>query len=204
MNLMNLKIQRIVTGPLTENCWIIAAESGEAVVIDPGDDPTAIYEATKDLKVTQILLTHTHYDHILGLASLVKKTDAPVAVHSTEAEIVEQGKMNPPQTGWNLSKVKVTTQLKDGDTIPFAGSEITILATPGHTIGSVCYLIDRHIFTGDTLFHEDHGRTDLPTGDMNAMRESLQKLCTLPPELVVHAGHDTDWTIGEASNFKFK
>ncbi len=200
---MNLKIQRVVTGAAEENCWIIAAKSGEAVVIDPGDDATAILSAVKDLKVVQILLTHTHYDHVLGLSNLVDKTSAPVAVHTTEAGIIEQGQKNPPQPDINLPKVKVVTQLTGGETLPFAGGEIKVLTTPGHTVGSVCYLIGGHIFTGDTLFRENYGRTDLPTGNANAMRESLKKLCQLPSELIVHAGHGEDWTIGEAAKFNF-
>lgn len=200
---MSLKIQKIETGPLRENCWIIENEKNELVVIDPGSDLTKILRAIGEKKVSWILLTHTHYDHLGALSELAKKTGAPVAVHQSEAEIVEQGKSNPPTYTLNLKPIVVTRRLTDGDVIDFNENQIQVLHTPGHTQGSCCFLLGNDLFSGDTIFHENYGRTDLPGGNNEQMKLSLKKLLKLPAETIIHPGHGTDWNIGDARNFCF-
>jgi glyoxylase-like metal-dependent hydrolase (beta-lactamase superfamily II) len=200
---VSLKIQKIETGPLRENCWIVENEKNELVVIDPGSDLTKILRAIGKKKVSWILLTHTHYDHLGALSELAKKTGAPVAVHQSEAEIVEQGKCNPETHNLKLEAVEVARKLTDSDILNFGENKIQVLYTPGHTQGSCCFLIGDKLFSGDTIFYENYGRTDLPGGNSNEMKASLKKLLELPAETTIHPGHGPSWDIKSARKFHF-
>lgn len=196
-----MEIHKIETGFLAENCWLLVNAQNEAVIIDPGDNAAAILEMLGAAKLQLILLTHSHSDHRGALAELVARTGAPVALHFSEAEIVEQGATNPPDFGERFEKVPVARKLRGGEILDFGKERIEVIATPGHTVGSVCFLVNGELFSGDTLFRENVGRTDLPGGDEDALNASLVKLLKLKPETHVHPGHDADWTIGEARKF---
>lgn len=195
-------IHKITTGLLEENCWILR-DHDAAVVIDPGGRPAEILAKIGNANVTWILLTHSHYDHLETLAEIWEKTKAPVAIHAAEADFVEQGHANPPGARVQLSPVPVEKKLADGDVLKFGNSQIEVIHTPGHTPGSCCFLVKSELFSGDTLFHENIGRFDLPGGDLEDLKKSLARLLKLPPETIVHPGHGTDWTIREAKKFNF-
>jgi len=195
-------------GMLQCNCSILGDEtSGEAIVIDPGDDIArivAILERHK-LKVKQILITHAHIDHIAGAARLKALTGAPILYNQFDLPLV---KMMDVQAGW----LGVTTPdvrppddtLEDGKVIAISGLSGSILHTPGHTQGSVCLFLPEKnlLLAGDTLFAGSVGRTDLPGGDGPMLIRSIrEKLLPLPDETVVIPGHGPKTTIGEEREF---
>ncbi|MFH1545930.1 MAG: MBL fold metallo-hydrolase [Patescibacteria group bacterium] len=196
-------INKVQTGPLEENCWILKNTQKGVAIIDPGSDAEEILDKIDGAKVEWILLTHSHSDHLGALAEIARKTGAPVAVHLNEAEIVASGKPNPPDFSLKLEPVAVAKKLEDRDILKFDDERIEVIHTPGHTQGSCCFRINNELFSGDTLFRKNVGRTDLPGGDAEVLRESLRKLLKLPPKIIVHPGHGENWTISEAQKFHF-
>jgi glyoxylase-like metal-dependent hydrolase (beta-lactamase superfamily II) len=191
-------------GMLQCNCSILGDEaSGEAIVVDPGDDIPrilAILERHK-LTVKQILITHAHIDHIAGAARLKQLTGAPILYNPRDLPLV---KMMDVQAGWlGMPTPEVhppDDTLEDGRVIAITGLTGNILHTPGHTQGSVCLHLPTQnlLLAGDTLFAGSVGRTDLPGGDGPMLLRSIHnKLLPLPDETVVVPGHGPKTTIGE-------
>ncbi|MCF7846052.1 MAG: MBL fold metallo-hydrolase [Candidatus Peribacteraceae bacterium] len=179
-------------------------DGDEAVVIDPGCEAAEqILEVLGNrARITAILLTHNHSDHTRALTDLAEETGAPVFIHPADKETVEKGWIvlkNIRKTGDEV--ILPTRPLVDGDTLNFGEIKIGVIETPGHTPGSCCFLVDGHLFSGDTLFHKNVGRTDLAGGNEDQLKNSLKKLLGLNPNTVVHPGHDEDWSIGEAQKF---
>ncbi len=147
-----------------------------AAVIDPGWEAAKIADEAKGKgwKITHILLTHTHFDHANDVPRLAELTGAKVCVHKLEAG----------DSGKNLVGVG------EGDTIKVGELKFLVLHTPGHTPGSVCFLMDKAIFTGDTLFIDSIGRTDLEGSDPEEMFKSLKRLTTLADDIIVYPGHN--------------
>ncbi|MDR3745890.1 MAG: MBL fold metallo-hydrolase [Acidobacteriaceae bacterium] len=198
-------IHEILTvGALQCNCSILGDEtSGEAIVVDPGDDIPRILAvlARHKLTVKQILITHAHIDHIAGAARLKAVTGAPILYNQNDLPLV---KMMDVQAGWlGIATPDVRPPddtLEDGRIISITGLTGSILHTPGHTQGSVCLYIPAHklLLAGDTLFAGSVGRTDLPGGNGAALIRSIHnKLLPLPDSTVVIAGHGPKTTIGE-------
>jgi len=196
-----MQITQIATNFLDENCWVVRNAKNEITVIDPGSNTAEILEKIDNTKVEWILLTHSHSDHLGALAEIWKKVGGKIAVHSFEAEIVKNGELNPPDFSRKFKPVIIARKLEDKDLLKFNDEKIEVIYAPGHTQGSCCFRIGNHLFSGDTLFRENVGRTDLPGGDTETLRGSLQKLLRLPKNTIVHPGHGEDWTIGEARNF---
>jgi glyoxylase-like metal-dependent hydrolase (beta-lactamase superfamily II) len=197
-------IHEILTvGALQCNCSILGDEtSGEAIVVDPGDDIPRILAvlARHKLTVKQILITHAHIDHIAGAARLKAVTGAPILYNQNDLPLV---KMMDMQAGWlGIATPDVRPPddtLEDGRIISITGLTGSILHTPGHTQGSVCLYIPAHklLLAGDTLFAGSVGRTDLPGGNGAALIRSIHsKLLPLPDSTVVIAGHGPKTTIG--------
>jgi hydroxyacylglutathione hydrolase len=193
----------IPVGALQCNCSILGDEtSGEAIVVDPGDDIpriVAILERHK-LTVKQILITHAHIDHIAGAARLQHLTGAPVLYNPRDLPLV---KMMDVQAGWlGMATPEVRPPddtLDDGRIIEIAGLTGEILHTPGHTQGSVCLFLPEQnlLLAGDTLFAGSVGRTDLPGGDGPTLIRSIRdKLLPLPNSTIVVPGHGPSTTIG--------
>jgi len=168
-------------------------ESGEGLVIDPAADSDGlIHLAGKNgVKINTIINTHGHVDHIGGNVDMKEKTGAAIIIHEDDAGMLVStpsmmfrmfgGKASPP----------ADRTVRDGDVIEVGGIRLRVLHTPGHSPGSVVLLLDGYAFTGDTLFVEAVGRTDLPGGSGEVMFDSiLKKLCTLPDETVVLPGHN--------------
>ena len=199
-------------GMLQCNCSILGDEtSGEAIVIDPGDDIPRIVGLLEKhhLTVKQILITHAHIDHIAGAARLKKLTGAPILYNPRDLPLV---KMMDMQAGWlGMPTPEVPPPddtLEEGRVIAIGacpergqtGIAGSILATPGHTHGSVClYLPEKNLLlAGDTLFAGSVGRTDLPGGDTRALLKSIHdRLLPLPDATTVIPGHGPNTTIGE-------
>ncbi|MBI3292742.1 MAG: MBL fold metallo-hydrolase [Elusimicrobia bacterium] len=151
----------------------------EVAVVDPAweVDRIARIAQADGMKITKILITHTHFDHINGVEELLQRTDAQVFVHKTEVEDL-------PGATANLR------QLESGDVIQVGDVKLTTVHTPGHTRGSQCFLVSGALLSGDTLFIGSCGRVDLPGSDPKSMFESLGQLKRLNDHTVVYPGHD--------------
>jgi hydroxyacylglutathione hydrolase len=174
-----MQIKTIKVGDLQTNCYIVIDEKNkEAVVIDPGDEAPKILPEIRGLKVRYIILTHGHPDHFGAVDEVKTATGAPFLMSSEDS--------------WFF---KPDQELKEGDQIKFGNLALKVMSTPGHTKGCVCLYTNGHLFSGDTLFSEGCGRTDLPGGSTQEMRKSLKRLSTLPDETLVYPGHDESTTI---------
>ncbi len=189
-----MKIQTFHVGIIDTNCYVLTDEvTGESLVIDPGDVSQSLIESIKNKNVKYILLTHGHYDHILGAAKLKKIIDAPVLISEEDAPCLYDDNLS--RAGLHFPEpqehIKADRLLKDGDTISFGNSEIKVMHTPGHTVGCVCYILEesRIIFSGDTLFSLSVGRTDFDGSSNYDMMKSLSALASLEGDYNVFPGH---------------
>jgi glyoxylase-like metal-dependent hydrolase (beta-lactamase superfamily II) len=203
-------IGRMILSIAQTNCYFICLEGDEgekeAIVIDPADRGEYIYEklTEKGLKVTGILLTHGHFDHIWGAEKLRQLSGAKIYANIAEKEVCEDACKNVSADVGREYTVVADKYLHDGDELTMAGMTLRMIATPGHTIGGACfYFPDENIlFSGDTLFQESVGRTDFPTGSMSTLVSSIrEKLFTLPDETKIYPGHGEPTTIANEKEY---
>ncbi len=195
-------VRGIVVGVFAENCWIIGSRrTGEAIAIDPGDQPEEILALARDMgvKIKIIANSHAHIDHIMGVRGVQSATGAKFLLHqgdlpiarsaaASAAALLGQQVEPPPEPDAFLS---------DGDEVEVAGVKLRVIHTPGHTPGSVSFYTEGMLFSGDTLFQASIGRTDLPGGDYRQEMESIvKKLLVLPDDTIVLPGHMRETRIG--------
>ena len=176
---MNLYLKQIELGPLQNFIYLIGCpETRETAVVDPGWNVPAILEAAAqdEMRITKILITHTHFDHINGVEEMMRATDAQIIVHKKEMAAV-------PVEGPSIEGVE------GGAKIPLGKLDLSLLHTPGHTPGSVCFTVQDRLIAGDTLFIGGCGRCDLPGGDPELMYKSLTRLKAMDDHLVLYPGH---------------
>jgi hydroxyacylglutathione hydrolase len=183
-------------GPVAENTYIFRRDGSErALIIDPGDEPDTLLAAIDELGVQLdgILLTHTHFDHVGAVAPVARATGAEVWVPKAEAFVLADIMSFVPWAGFGpFESYEAEHTLEGGERLELAGFEIDVLFTPGHSPGHVTFSIpDEHaIFSGDVLFRQSIGRTDLPGGDHGTLLESIRGLVeSLPGETDVYPGH---------------
>lgn len=198
-----IKIEKFVLGPVGTNTYIARNEENEeCFLVDPAACPPELVShiTNEGLTVKAVLLTHGHFDHIMGLDGVMKAFHVPVYAYEGEKELLEDAYMNSSATmlgsPYTFSGAQYT---KDGQEMEAAGFQIRVLHTPGHTSGGCCYYLPNEgvLFSGDTLFHSSVGRTDLPTGSMGQLVRSIrEKLFVLPDETKVYPGHMEETEIG--------
>ena len=198
---MKYSIETILCGAYQENAYLLCPEGREdAVLIDPGDDDSALARCIAALgrKLGAILLTHGHFDHMLGARPLMRDTGAPAYIHPEDAELLCDPERNAydPSCATRPNPVEFDANALGGE-IEVCGIRLRVLHTPGHTKGSVCFYDEENglLFSGDTLFCSGFGRIDMYGGSARQMRESLRQLFQLPGETRVFAGHGQDTTI---------
>lgn len=203
--------ESLAVGPFQCNCHILAdEETKEALIVDPGDEPDRIVKAVKDLgvRVTGLVHTHCHLDHITATRRLREETGAPILIHEADRWLYENLKMQFDLTlrlfgvrAGGDDPLPVDRYLAHGEQVSFGNHRLKVIHTPGHTPGSCCFSLqdrkERRLFSGDTLFAGSIGRTDLWGGDMEQELSSIrERLFALPEDTVVYPGHGPETRIG--------
>jgi len=193
-------VDQLPLGPLETNCYLVRAERGasEALVVDPSGPATDIRLAlaSHGSRCAAILVTHGHFDHILGLAELAEGTGAPVYGPAGERALLESpDAFTPP--GIHVRPWTADVLLDGGESLGLAaGLQVDVVAVPGHSPGHLAYAVDGALLSGDVLFAGSVGRTDLPGGDWRTLLESIRTLADrFPPETAVHPGHGPATTL---------
>lgn len=187
-------IKTFVKGPIQDNNYLlIDEESKEAVLIDCTEPADDIIDTVNEYgaKLKYILITHGHFDHVLGINYFREKTGAKALIHEADEPALKS--MNLFMQRFNMPPVdiqQVDKTLKDNDIIEFGENKIKVIYTPGHTKGGVCYLLQDKLFSGDTIFYESIGRTDLDGGSYTELQKSIEeKIFTLPENITIYPGH---------------
>lgn len=203
----DIKIGRIVVGPIQTNCYFLYDENvKEAVIFDPADQGAKINDAMKNngLTVVGIFLTHGHFDHIGGVAKLRQLSHCKIYASELEANVLSDERLNCSASTGDIVTVTPDVLLKDGDITEIGGMKIKAISTPGHTEGGCCFYIEEAgiLVSGDTLFEGSVGRTDLPTGSMSELIRSIkEKLLILPDDTAVFPGHGGTTTIEDEKKY---
>ena len=197
-----MTLYMIVLGQLSNNCYIWADEkTKDAMVVDAPDkaDEIIAFAGDKGLKITDIVLTHGHFDHILAAEEIKKKYNIPIYACAKEEKTLQDPRINLTAFHTSSYTLKADVYLTDLQVVELAGFSVQMIETPGHTLGSCCYYLKDEgvLFSGDTVFCGSVGRTDFPEGSTAAIVNSLHRLLeALPDDTEVYPGHDTSTTIG--------
>jgi len=202
-----IKIETFTLGPLQTNAYLITDEAGErGIVIDPGMGPKRLLERIASVKIEAIVLTHAHFDHMAGVQEVREAAGCPVYLHDLEADWLADPNKNGSGRWPDVTKPIVAEPaeyaLAEGQQLKLIGQTFKVFHTPGHSPGSVSLLCGDHLISGDVLFRNSVGRTDLPGGRERDLYDSIRgKLYKLKPEVRVYPGHGPQTTIGfEMSN----
>lgn len=206
-----LQIKSFAFNPFSENTYVVFNENKNAYLIDPGnysDAETAVLEQfieNQGLKIQNILLTHAHIDHVLGLQKMYDRFQVPVLLHEIEKEILDRNPMNAVKFGFVFQPFEGEIQfIKENEILKLEEIEFKILHVPGHSPGSVAFHseAEKLVISGDVLFEGSIGRTDLYKGNHEQLLESIQtKLFVLADETKVYSGHGNPTTIGFEKNY---
>nr|WP_295930430.1 MBL fold metallo-hydrolase [uncultured Dyadobacter sp.] len=201
-----VQVQAFVFNPFSENTYLLYDDTREAIIIDPGCyDRSEFNELTSyieqnGLKPVQIVNTHAHIDHVLGIAALKRKYGIPFALHQLDEPVLKAVKTYASNYGFSsFDEPDIDRYISEGDIVEFGNTKLKVLFVPGHAPGHVAFVCDEEQFVigGDVLFRMSIGRTDLPGGDHSTLLTSIRtKLFTLPDDYTVYAGHMEPTTIG--------
>ncbi len=202
-----MKIEKFVTGIISTNCYlVINEETKQTVVIDPAACPSYLmgHMKSEGLQVEAILLTHGHFDHIMGIDDLRREFPVPVYVHEGDRETLLDPALNLSSSYTNGYTFDGADYIRDGQRLELAGFSFQVIHTPGHTPGGVCYYLESEgvLFSGDTLFQNSVGRTDFPNSSMSDLIRSIrEKVMKLPDDVKVYPGHMGETTIGHERKY---
>jgi len=206
-----MKIFCLPVGEMKANCLILRDEAtGYGAVVDPGDEPERILRKceAEGITVKYILLTHAHFDHMMALEALREATGAPLAMHRLDAQSLCEPSITYMAQFAGITDAPKPAEilLEEGDTIFLGETELAVLHTPGHTVGSMCLACGNDLITGDTLFRGSIGRCDLYGGDEMVMQQTLKRLCGLDADYKLWPGHGSTTTLSreKACNFYLK
>jgi hydroxyacylglutathione hydrolase len=189
---MALTVESYALGPTQTNCYVVrsSADSREVVVVDPGFEVTP----QDDVEVAGILITHTHFDHIGGVASLAGATGAPVYVPARESQVLRNPDAFYP--GYSVPPYEPDVELQGDEELELGGIRFRTVEVPGHSPGHVAFAAEDSLFSGDVLFAGSVGRTDLPFADWDTLVVSIRSLFErFPPETTVYPGHGPSTTL---------
>ncbi len=197
-----ITVNTFPVGELQSNCHIVVnSQDNSTVLVDCGGNPVSILKYLNDngLNLKAILLTHGHYDHFEGASIVQAKTNCKVYISKLDSSMLTDKDTSLAKAlgYYDFQPVSEFTTVTDGDTIKEANLEFKVLSTPGHTMGSVCYICQDCLFTGDTLFKHSMGRTDFPNGNYFDMQKSLDRLYNLKGDYRVYTGHNQNSTLNE-------
>jgi glyoxylase-like metal-dependent hydrolase (beta-lactamase superfamily II) len=200
-------IKKLVVGPLENNCFVIADEkSKECFVVDPGDEPDRIIDFINEnnMKVKYIICTHAHFDHVGAVSEIKKETEAKLVIHGYDLNIYHSSRDHAALWGFEIDPLPEPDLFaSEGEVLRIGGLRFEIIHTPGHSPGGICIYGEGILITGDTLFAGSVGRTDLPGGDVESLKQSFIRLMALSDTVKVLPGHGPESTIGKerADNF---
>ena len=202
-----MEITVLTVGPVYTNCYIVNKEgSASCLVVDPGDEGEKIasYIKKKNLSCEGILLTHGHFDHITGVSELISLVGGKVYACEKERELLMDPQLNASALTGQEVALEPEILLRDDQHFEAAGLAFRVIHTPGHTKGGCCYYSEEEkiLFSGDTIFMESIGRTDLPTGNGRELLDSVRnKVLTLPDDVKIYPGHGPETNVAyEAAN----
>lgn len=206
-----MKIATFTFNPFGENTYVVYDGTGEALIVDPGnyepaeDARLSGFIAEKGLKPVLIANTHAHVDHVLGVSYAKRKWGIPFALHREEEPVLRSVKAYAPAYGFTAyDEAEADLWLEEGRKITFGASELDIIFVPGHAPGHVAFYNreQKILLSGDVLFRESIGRTDLPGGDHSTLLQSIiEELFVLPDEVVVYPGHGPSTSIGHERKY---
>ena len=197
-----MKLYHVITGLLRVNTYFLVNEQSEAIVIDCGENYKRVKKTEEELgvKIKAVLLTHAHFDHA-GCAKKLQDDGAKIYISKLDADKLNAEGSLSANFGRKFEQFSPDFTFFDGQTLNVLGINIDVIATAGHTDGSVTFKIDNALFTGDTLFYGSVGRTDFPTGSRNDMIASIKKLFALNGDYQVYPGHDEFTTLERERKF---
>ncbi|ODA11530.1 MULTISPECIES: MBL fold metallo-hydrolase [Paenibacillus] len=199
---MTLSIRSFNLGPLQTNAYLLQGDDPQrAVIIDPGMNPGPLLRAIEPLTIEAILLTHAHFDHIGGVEEIRNSKGCPVYLHALEQDWLTSPKLNGslmwPEASPPISTEPAEYDLAEGQQLNLIGHTFRVFHTPGHSPGSVSFLCGKDLFSGDVLFRQGVGRTDLTGGRERDLYDSIQnKLFPLGDDVTVYSGHGPKTSIG--------
>ncbi|MBI4682990.1 MAG: MBL fold metallo-hydrolase [Nitrospirae bacterium] len=200
-------LERLVVGPLEENTYIIADEaSGQAIVVDPGDEPDRIIDIIKhkNLQVHSVICTHTHFDHVGAAGDIKKATGAKILIHKNDLQVYETAKDQAAFWGYDIDDIPGPDGFIDeGHVIEAGNLKFKVLHTPGHSPGGICLYGEGILMSGDTIFRGSVGRTDFPGGSMEELKKSFRRLLDLPQDTKIYSGHGPETTVGMEKKTNF-
>lgn len=189
-----MRVSKILPVGFASNSYILTADGKTAVVIDPSEKRTVKFLKENGLDCKYVLLTHGHFDHV-GACGELYAIGAHICCNEREKELIFSKEYLSIFGGVTVPEFEISRTFKDGEELNLCGINLKVLETPGHTVGSVCYITDGNIFTGDTLFCGSVGRWDLPTGNFSELSKSVKRLAALDGDYKIYAGHGEDSTL---------
>jgi hydroxyacylglutathione hydrolase len=197
-----MEVLRIEGGPWNQNCFLVVKDNS-SVLIDPGGNALGILDLirTRNLELLAVLNTHGHFDHIGAVREIIDETSSPFFISGKEKPIMRSSNMLRYIFN-HKEKVSIPTQFEDLDDcsfdLSFDNLHFRLIRTPGHTPGGFCFVIENHIFTGDTVLSSMPGSAELPGGNVEDLRSSLIALASLDGDLTAHPGHGRDTKLSQA------